>query len=300
MDYPAKILLFGEYGIILGSMALAIPYPRFSGQFCLPPPTDPLSKIAGESNMELKKLSSFFKSDAAKFKFINFERFEDEVNQGLYFNSTVPVGSGLGSSGALTAAIYVRYLIGSQPNEYYKIKSDLAAIETCFHGQSSGFDPLISLLKKPVLLESMNSMITDLDLSPFNKTYTLFLIDSLSKGNTRILVNNFIQKHRQSGFKEKIDHEYIPLVNQTIKSVIEADFDSFDRLISRYSKFQFSHFDAMIPPGMKTFFEYGINTGEFHLKICGSGGGGYVLGIASDRNKAEAYFNLNHLGYTVV
>src|SRR5665648_1232446 len=97
MNFPAKILLFGEYGIILNSMALAIPYPRFSGQFRLPGEvTD--SKSDEESNCELKTLLAFLKCDTEKFNFINLELFEDEINQGLYLDSSVPVGSGLGLS----------------------------------------------------------------------------------------------------------------------------------------------------------------------------------------------------------
>jgi len=299
MNYPAKILLFGEYGIILNSMALAIPYPRFSGHFRLPRAvTD--SKSDEESNGELKKLLVFLKSDIRKFYFIHLERFEDEINRGLYFDSSVPVGSGLGSSGALTAAIYERYLIQNHQTDYQLIKSELGAIETCFHGKSSGFDPLVSLLRKPVLMDSKSSIITDFDLNPFFNNYSLFLINTHSKGNTGALVNHFMEDYNHPEFKKCIDNEYIPIVNQVIEAVLQSDFAPFDKLIARYSGFQLSHFEAMIPQNIRKYFEHGIETGDFHLKLCGSGGGGHLLGISSDRLKAESYFNLNHLDWMVV
>lgn len=299
MDYPAKILLFGEYGIILNSMALAIPYPRFSGQFRLPGAITDF-KTDEESNGELKKLLAFLKCDSEKFKFIHLERFEDEINRGLYFDSSVPVGSGLGSSGALSAAIYERYLIQNHQNDYQVIKSELGAIETCFHGKSSGFDPLVSLLRKPVLMDSKSSIITYFDLAPFFNNYALFLINTHSKGNTGALVNHFMEDYNHPKFKKSIDNEYIPIINQVIEAVLKSDFDSFDELIARYSKFQLSHFEAMIPQSIRKYFEHGIETGDFHLKLCGSGGGGHLLGIAHDRLKAESYFNLNHLDWMVV
>jgi len=299
MDYPAKILLFGEYGIILNSMALAIPYPRFSGQFRLPAAiTD--SKIETESNGELKKLLAFLKCNTGKFNFIHLERFEDEINRGLYFDSSVPVGSGLGSSGALTAAIYERYLIQTHQEDYQLIKAELGAIETCFHGKSSGFDPLVSLLRKPVLMDNQSSIITDFDLAPFFNNYTLFLINTHSNGNTGALVNHFIEEYNHPEFKKSIDNEYIPIINQVIEAVLKSDFESFDELMARYSKFQLMHFEAMIPQSIRKYFEHGINTGDFHLKLCGSGGGGHLIGIARDRLKAESYFNLNHLDWMVV
>jgi len=297
MNYPAKILLFGEYGIILNSMALAIPYLRFSGQFRLPAT---ITDTKAESNGELKKLLVFLKSDKDKFNFIHLERFEDEINRGLYFDSSVPIGSGLGSSGTLSAAIYERYLVQTNQNDYQLIKTELGAIETCFHGKSSGFDPLISLLKKPVLMDSKSSIITDFDLSPFFRNYTVFLINTHSIGNTGALVHHFMEAYNHPEFKKYIDNEYIPIINQVIEAVLMSDFGSFDELMVRYSKFQLSHFEAMIPQSIRKYFEHGIETGNFQLKLCGSGGGGYILGIARDRLKAESYFNLNHLDWMVV
>ena len=78
MNYPAKILLFGEYGIILNSMALAIPFPRFSGQFRFWG-IENHSKTEVESNVGLKKLLAFFKIEIEKFRFINLELFEDDI-----------------------------------------------------------------------------------------------------------------------------------------------------------------------------------------------------------------------------
>ena len=297
MNYPAKILLFGEYGIILNSMALAIPYPRFSGQFRLP---TAIADSKTESNCELKKLLAFLKCNPDKFNFIHLQRFEDEINRGLYFDSSVPVGSGLGSSGVLSAAIHERYLIQAHISDYQVIKAELGAIETCFHGKSSGFDPLVSLLKKPVLLDSKSSIITDFDLAPFLNNYTLFLINTHSIGNTGALVHHFMEEYNHPEFKKSIDNEYIPIINQVIEAILKSDFESFDELITRYSRFQLSHFEAMIPKSTRKYFENGIETSDFHLKLCGSGGGGYILGIARDRLKAESYFNLNHLDWMVV
>ncbi len=301
LNYPAKILLFGEYGIILNSMALAIPYPRFSGRlrFC-DHFAGQTSGVAYESNNGLKALLNFFRKNAAIYNPIHLKRFDDELENGLYFDSSIPSGFGLGSSGALTAALYERYFLDLRFHDYNKIKTDLANIESWFHGLSSGIDPLTSLLKKPVLLENQKSQIKEIDLTPFRRNYTLFLINSHSKGNTGELVRLFMDRYQHPSFKYKIDNEYLPLINQTIGVVITADFHSFDQLMASYSKFQLTFFDQMIPGQMRTYFKHGIESNDFYLKLCGSGGGGYILGIARNRLKAETYFNLNHLDYTVV
>ena len=301
MSYPAKILLFGEYGIILNSMALAIPYPRFSGQFRWTNSSteNPLLTVL-ESNKELKNLSAYLKNVAGKFQFLDLNLFEDELNRGLHFDSSIPIGSGLGSSGALSAAIYDRYVILRSLNDYQLFKTELGAIESFFHGKSSGFDPLISFLKRSVMIDNQSSVITGIDLAPLFNNYTLFLVNTNAKGDTGALVSYFLENYKNHDFKNSIDNEYIPLVNEVIGSVINNDFDSFDELIGRYSEFQLTHFVAMVPVNLRKHFEHGIGSGDFYLKLCGSGGGGYMLGLAPDRLKAESYFNLNHLEYMVV
>jgi len=203
MKYPAQILLFGEYGIILNSMALAIPFPRYSVQFRFSTTlTDQGSKTETESNQILRKLLEHFKVNASKFQFVDIELFEDEINQGLYFDSSIPIG--LGSSGALAAAIYERFLIYSQSNNYQTIKSDLGAIETYLKGKSIGFSPLVSLLNKPLIMKGKSSIISDVDLSDFFNNYTLFLINSDPQGNTDALVNSFMEKYQYQNFKKKV------------------------------------------------------------------------------------------------
>ena len=301
MDYPAKIILFGEYGILLNSKALAIPYPRFSGRFRFPEVSAASpSQDGAVSNGAMAKVNNYFKNHSEEFKFLDIKHFEYDLQHGLYFDSTIPSGSGLGSSGALSAAIYDRYALNSPQIDLLLVKSYLAAIESCFHGVSSGADPFIAWIQKPVLLGNTKVPDITVDLSPFFNTYTLFLINSHSPGNTGDLVNHFMEKYQEAGFKEMIDLEYIPVINHTIDTLLVSDFITFENLLARYSKLQLAHFRMMIPEKMINHFNYSMETRQFYLKICGSGGGGYILGISRDRAKAEAYYNLNHLDYIVV
>lgn len=301
MKFPAKILLFGEYGILLNSKALAIPYPCFSGRFrehALSP--GKLSEKEAGSNASLKRLLPCLKSNSAKFPFLKLDQFEEEVSHGLYFDSSIPSGFGLGSSGALTAAIYYRYSFNSYSDDYIKIKSDLAAIETCFHGVSSGIDPLTSLLGRAVLLENSVSLITTPDLTPFLDSWSLFLINAHTKANTGALVTQFMEQYRCPGFKEKIDGGYIPLIDKAITAATDYDPTSFLALMEKYSQFQLDHFERMIPATMRKYFLHGLESGNFYLKLCGSGGGGYLLALSPNRLLAENYFKMNHLDFTVV
>ena len=44
----------------------------------------------------------------------------------------------------------------------------------------------------------------------------------------------------------------------------------------------------MIPEKFHNVWQQGIDTNDYYLKLCGSGGGGgYILGFAPDYNKAK-------------
>jgi mevalonate kinase len=43
----------------------------------------------------------------------------------------------------------------------------------------------------------------------------------------------------------------------------------------------------MIPDNYKTLWKEGIDSNSYYLKLCGSGGGGFILGFTEDFEKAS-------------
>lgn len=43
----------------------------------------------------------------------------------------------------------------------------------------------------------------------------------------------------------------------------------------------------MIPKQFHQIWKEGIESGAYYLKLCGSGGGGYILGFTQDIDKAK-------------
>jgi len=77
----------------------------------------------------------------------------------LYFDSSIPQGYGVGSSGALVAAIYDTYAIDKieatetlTRDKLLRLKEIFSLMESFFHGKSSGLDPLNSYLSIPILM----------------------------------------------------------------------------------------------------------------------------------------------------
>ena len=148
--FYAKILLFGEYGIIKDSKGLAIPYNSYQG--ALKKSENP-SEEAVESSKNLLKFYKYLVNLDTDLVVFNLDEFKADIEEGMYFDSSIPMGYGVGSSGALVASIYDKYatnkitvLENLTRDKLLKLKQIFSLMESFFHGQSSGLDPLNSYL----------------------------------------------------------------------------------------------------------------------------------------------------------
>ncbi len=292
--YFAKILLFGEYGIIENSTALAIPYAHYKGGL---KKADNLNERQKKSNENLKAFYHFLKQKSTETDLIDldFEAFKKDLDEGLFFDSDIPEGYGVGSSGAVVAAVYERYannkitvLENLTREKLIRLKKTFAAMEDFFHGKSSGLDPLNSYLSVPVLIRSKD------DLEPTGIPQTnntgkgaIFLIDTGKTGETAPMVQIFMEKLKDEGFRKILKEEFIKYTDSGVRSFIKGDFKNLMKDIKHLSATVYQHFRPMIPVNMLQVWEKGMQTGDYYLKLCGSGGGGFILGFTEDFEKTR-------------
>ena len=295
--YMSKILLFGEYSLIHDSMALSIPFHGFQGELTFNPQL--LDEVQSkESNRHLKYYAVFLRAkiDAKEFPFeFNISELEKDIKNGIVFDSNIPQGFGVGSSGALIAVLYSKYSKDpiSNQNEITEkqmttLKAYFAYMESYFHGVSSGMDPLICYLNKPVLLEGKQNL-NSVGLPEYKKDSkrAIFLIDTGKPGKTQPLVNLFLEKCKEEGFIKSIKEELIPSNNSCIKSFLKGEAKEMFAHLKDLSHYLLSNLTPMIPEQFHKAWEKGIQTGAYYLKLCGSGGGGFILGFTEDIEKAK-------------
>jgi len=303
--YYGKIILFGEYGIIFDSMALTIPFTHFHGELSF---NNKFNKFkytdydfANNSNAQLEAYSSYLKklldSDKLDINF-NFDNFIKDLDNGLYFESSIPQGFGLGSSGALVASLYSKYvqekIIGGRStskDDILKLKHIFSQMESFFHGKSSGIDPLNSYIQFPLLINSKTDIETvGIPRNKFNGNSAIFLINTGKPGKTEPLVNLFLDKCKKDDYYSVIVNEFIPLNNACIQNLIQGELELFFSNLHKLSELQYNYFAEMIPDKFKPIWQEGIQSNDYNMKLCGSGGGGYLLGFTNDLNKAQAKF----------
>jgi len=305
--YYGKVLLFGEYSILFNSKGLTIPYSHFTGQLSFineDKYTD--YDFAVQSNQQMYEFLEFMQNLKEKDGMpcdIDLEKFNSDLDEGLYFESNIPQGYGIGSSGALVAAVYDRYCrnkIEASENitkeEISSLRLIFSTLESLFHGQSSGIDPLNCYLQHPLIIHSRENIeITGIPRSKFEKEGVIFLVDTGKVGKTGPLVNHFLEQMRFKKYADVFQTEYIPYVNQCISDILSGQMQNFFDTLKKVSEFQLTHFGGMIPKSFINAWKKGIDSGNFLLKLCGSGGGGFLLGFTTNYSEAKKYFvNLHH------
>ena len=301
--FYSKILLFGEYGIIKDSKGLSIPYNFFKG--ALKKDENP-SETAKNSNESLKKYFYYLsdlQGQEPRLLSFNLEALKADVDAGMYFDSSIPQGYGIGSSGALVAAIYDKYSIEKitvlenlTREKLLKLKIIFGKMESFFHGKSSGLDPLNSYLSLPILINSQENIeSTSIPSQNMNGKGAVFLLDSGITGETAPMVQIFMDKMKHEGFRKVLKDQFIKHTDACVEDFVSGNVKSLFGNLKQLSHVVLNHFKPMIPKEFHKLWEHGIETNDYYLKLCGSGGGGYILGFTQDLAKARTALKDYHL-----
>ncbi|OMP31874.1 MULTISPECIES: mevalonate kinase [Mangrovimonas] len=290
--FYSKILLFGEYGIIKDSKGLSIPYNFYNGALKV---ADVPTEASKKSNQNLRDFVTFLGQLASGLVTFDLETLKKDIDAGMYFDSSIPQGYGVGSSGALVAAIYDKYaqdkitvLENLTREKLLKLKLIFSEMESFFHGKSSGLDPLNSYLSLPILINSKDNIeATGIPSQKTDGKGAVFLLDSGIIGETAPMVQIFMENMKQEGFRNMIKDQFIKHTDACVEDFLKGDFKSLFKNTKQLSKVVLHHFKPMIPKQFHDLWKQGIETNDYYLKLCGSGGGGYILGFTEDLEKAK-------------
>lgn len=292
--FYAKILLFGEYGIIKDSKGLAIPYNSYQGAL---KKSESLSEETKDSNHNLLRFYNYLKNlESNDVLDLRLDDFKADIEDGMYFDSSIPQGYGVGSSGALVASIYDKYandkitvLENLTRDKLLKLKEIFSLLESFFHGKSSGLDPLNSYLSIPILINSNTHLeATGIPSQKSEGKGAVFLLDSETMGETEPMVSIFMNKMKNEGFRKMINEDFAQYTDACIHDFLNGNVKSLFGNVKKLSTVVLENFKPMIPSPFLKIWKHGIESNDYYLKLCGSGGGGYILGFTKDFAKTKA------------
>lgn len=295
---PAKLLIFGEYAVLFGSDCLAIPYNAFSGELTIEQPDTESEKLAIWSNRQLMAFSAYLQKQQDLLHLpshFDTEQLSADIARGLWYRSSIPGQSGLGSSGALVASIVDRYF-PNLPHELIDadVKATFALMESFFHGNSSGIDPLVSYVKRPLALVSKQILFPDIR-KKIPDNLKLFLVRTEQQNNTKALVEQFTNLLENNNYKQNFQNQVLTATNDIINAILDekSDCEEWVFKLKNISQLQLKFFETIIPSHIADAMRYGLDTGLFTLKLLGSGGG-FMIGFTY--NLKETIVKLGEIG----
>lgn len=234
----------------------------------------------------LEQFAQFLGNSSILRGALDLERLEEDIHAGLRFNSDIPQGAGVGSSGALCAAIYNDYhqdpqLLKERPIS--EVMDHMALMEAFYHGSSSGLDPLISFVQRPALVSNRNKVeFADFDGSD---EIDLYVRNTNCSRKTSPLVHQFLKMCEDMEFAGKTE-EFIKCSDELILAFIQKDFEKFDDLFHQLSKWQYLNLKPMVCPDIDAFWLEGLESKKYYVKLCGAGGGGHYIVYRRDPSAA--------------
>lgn len=288
MDYKGKLLLFGEHIVVQGAQALAIPLQQFSGHWSFDVSTDRQLHL----REWLVYLDTAQKSGTLGCT-LDLPRFEQDLDRGLFFESNIPLGYGAGSSGALCAALYDTYaqhpIDKENQADYPLIRTILGNMESFFHGASSGADPIVSYLNRPLLFDHAKA-IKGVALPEPHPDYTIFLLDTGHSRKTGPLVEAFRGWCTDPDYLARVLSELIPSTEDAIHYYLTGQWDALYEEWGIISHFQYRFMQEMILPDWRSVWLDSLAEAPHRLKICGAGGGGFILGLSRNWHATQRVF----------
>jgi mevalonate kinase len=96
-----------------------------------------------------------------------------------------------------------------------------------------------------------------------------------------------MQQSKQAEFMKMIQNELIPLNQTCITYFLSGHWEALLPAVKTLSALTLEYFEPMIPENLKPLWDAGLKNEDYFLKLCGSGGGGMLLGFTTDLSKVS-------------
>lgn len=264
---PGKVILFGEHAVVYGRHAVVTAINRRCHAEVKKSSDFRIRSRIGVSGLDFKKHP--YISYAVK----RFKGFRSVEGAEIKIESEIPVGSGLGSSSAVTVSVLkaldAEFEGGLSDEEIFEIARN---VELDVQGRGSGTDPYISTYGGAWLIpDKKNFAIGDL---------RFVVVDSQQSSSTRKMVSRVA--HLREEYPRIIDAVFDVIDNISISSVEclqDKDLKALSKLIHLNKCMLDSIYVSteIIDLLIQNLSQLGVTA-----KITGAGGGGCVVGIGDE------------------
>ena len=115
----------------------------------------------------------------------------------------------------------------------------------------------------------------------------VFLLDTGCSAETAQMVSLFMENMENQDFSKMMREEFVQITDRCIENFLYGNVKSLFVNMKSLSTLVLKYFNPMIPSEFHRLWEKGLETNTYYLKLCGSGGGGYMLGFTKDLEAAQ-------------
>ena len=96
-----------------------------------------------------------------------------------------------------------------------------------------------------------------------------------------------MENMKKEAFNNMIGDQFIRYSDACVKDFVDGNLNSLFKNIKSLSLLVLKNFEPMIPDSFHRLWQAGIDSNDYYLKLCGSGGGGFILGFTEDFEKVK-------------